>query len=104
MTQATFWDATGTITTRAAALVSIERLRPAMLEIVYEFIRSRGPRGAIDQEIEELAASLGKRESTGRARRVDLANAGRIVAAGRTRKTRSGRDAVVWIAATRPAE
>ncbi len=69
---------------------------------MYEFVRSRGEHGAIDEEIEALAVSLGKRESTGRARRVDLANAGQIVAAGFTRKTRSGRDAIVWIAADQP--
>jgi hypothetical protein len=102
--QPTFWDSSGTITTttRAAALVSVEQLRPAMREIVYEFIRGRGALGAIDEEVEELAASLGKRESTGRARRVELSKEGRIIAASHTRKTRSNRDATVWIAADQP--
>ncbi len=101
--QSTFWDASGQIhvdagpvDTRAAALASIQCSRKSDLRTVLEFFRERGEHGAIDAEVEALGVSVGKRESTFRARRVELFQAGVLVNSGRTRKTKSARQAIVW--------
>jgi len=52
--------------------------------------------GATDEEI-QTALSLGG--STQRPRRVELVNRGQVRDSGRRRLTRSGRQAVVWVAA-----
>lgn len=57
----------------------------------------RGHQGGTD---EELAAELGQRPDTERARRVELRDAGLVLDSGRRRATSSGRQATVWIAAT----
>ena len=60
---------------------------------VYEFIRDRGEHGATD---EEIATGLGMNPSTVRPRRGEAQEAGLIVDSGLTRKTASGRAAIVW--------
>jgi len=47
---------------------------------------------------EELAAVLDMNPSTLRPRRIELVRQGWVKDSGRTRKTRSGRSATVWIA------
>jgi hypothetical protein len=69
------------------------RLRAAVLE----FLRGR-PAGATDEEIQ---TGLGMNPSTQRPRRVELVDAGLVVAAG-TRRTASGRKATVWKATAVP--
>lgn len=66
-------------------------------ENVLAFIRSRGEEGATDQEIQE---ALALDPSTQRPRRVELVQAGLVWNSGKTRKTRSGREAVVWVIST----
>lgn len=81
--------------TSAAAAGSIAReLAITLRERVYQYIRSRGPLGATDDEIQ---VALQMEGSTERPRRVELHNAGRIINSGNKRETRSGRRAVVWV-------
>lgn len=62
---------------------------------VLEYLRERVD-GATDEEI-QTALSMGG--STQRPRRVELVNRGLVHDSGRTRRTTSGRQAVVWVAA-----
>jgi hypothetical protein len=82
------------VTSRAAA-AKIEPRRGTLQTIVYLYIKSCSS-GATDEEGMEATGIVA---STYRPRRVELVEAGRIVDSGRTRKTRSGREAVVWVAA-----
>ncbi len=96
MTQQTLWNAEGRIAvdTRAAAAAAIAPMKPSMLRQVFDFVTNRGERGATD---EEIAAALEMRESTARARRVDLRDSGQIRDSGRRRRSCSGRLCVIWI-------
>jgi hypothetical protein len=64
--------------------------------LVYDYVQVMGDIGATDEEIQDI---LGMNPSTQRPRRVELVDAGLIRDSGATRKTRSGRPAVVWVAA-----
>lgn len=101
MIQATLWDDAGEIVvnTRRGAAAAIERQRPNMLRQVYHYIRTRGERGATD---EEIAAALGMKESTARARRCELRDAGQVKDSGRRRRGCSGRLCVIWIPTNQP--
>jgi hypothetical protein len=61
---------------------------------VFAAIYSAGTDGRTD---EEVAAALGMKESTTRARRVELRDAGLVIDSGRRRRTSSGRAAAVWV-------
>ena len=66
---------------------------------VYELIRDwpwAGPGPGMTDE--EIAATLNMNPSTVRPRRLELVEAGLVRDSGRTRKTRSDREAIVWIA------
>jgi hypothetical protein len=63
-----------------------------MKEQVFDYIVSCGYRGATDEDVQ---VALDINPSSERPRRQELAKAGRIKSAG-TRKTQSGRDALVW--------
>ena len=82
----------GSVTSAQAA----DSLGPATLNAmqrrVYEFLRTCGAFGATD---EEMQLALGMNPSTQRPRRIELVRRGLVVEAG-TRKTVSGRMAVVW--------
>ena len=82
----------GSMTSAQAA----ESLGPATLNAmqrkVLRFLQTCGAFGATD---EEMQLALGMNPSTQRPRRIELARAGMVVADG-TRKTTSGRMAVVW--------
>ena len=73
MNQQTLWNGDGQIVvaTRAAAAAKISPLKPSMLRHVFDFVSERG---ATD---EEIAAALRMRDSTARARRVELLTAAR---------------------------
>lgn len=82
----------GSQTSRAAAL-SVEgepsdNARRRVLQVIFRM----GP--LTDEEISEL---LGMNPSTARPRRVELERMGLIFKAG-TKKTKSGRDAIKWVA------
>jgi hypothetical protein len=67
------------------------RLRRAVLDA----ISAAGARGLTDEEVQIVLAMP---SSTERPRRIECVRAGLIVDSGRTRPTRSGRKATVWIA------
>lgn len=100
--QLTFQDAVGkyqrtgqSSTSRVAAVEAVPLTGSTRME-VYAFIKREGPFGATDEEIQ---TALGMNPSTQRPRRVELVDRGLIMASGTTRQTRSGRPAVVWVAA-----
>lgn len=66
-------------------------LRRAVLAAV----RAAGEDGLTDEEVQDRLAMSG---STQRPRRRELEKAGLVRDSGRTRQTRSGRNAVVWVA------
>lgn len=76
-------------TSRAAAtaLPNADTLRSAVLDA----IKAHG--GLTDEEVQDTLVMQG---STQRPRRIELVAAGLVVDSGRTRATRSGRQAVVW--------
>jgi hypothetical protein len=103
MSQQTFFtfDMPIRIDTRAAAAAAIERIRPSMLRQVFDFIDNRRDRGATD---EEIAAGLNMKESTARARRVELRDGGQVRDSTRRRRSCSGRLCVVWVATGEPLD
>lgn len=68
---------------------------PTQRERVLAAIRATGVRGCTD---EELQLHLNLNPSTQRPRRVELVRRGQVQDSGRTRPTRSGRRATVWVA------
>ncbi len=62
---------------------------------ILDFVRSRGYQGCTDSEIQERLSMCGDSQ---RPRRVALTRARFIRDSGRTRKTKTGRAATVWIA------
>ncbi len=62
---------------------------------VYEAICTAGSWGATD---DELQSALMMNPSTQRPRRIELVKQGLVEDSGKTRATRSGRKATVWIA------
>ena len=104
MTQLTLYDgnpphAAGSATSEAAG-ESVDRV--SMGRRVYALIAVRSiavevnglPYGATDDEIEQ---ALNMRHQTVSARRRELVLLGKVVDSGRTRATRSGRQATVWV-------
>jgi hypothetical protein len=80
--------------TSQRAAESIQPSADSLRGIVFAFLRGRGEEGATDEEIQ---TGLAMNPSTQRPRRGELLKAGLIEATERTRKTRSGRNAIVWI-------
>jgi len=81
-------------TTSKAAAESIAAHVPTLQEKVFDEIEGWGAYGATDDEIE---VSLELTHQTASARRRELVKAGKVIDSGRTRKTRSGCQAIVWI-------
>lgn len=89
-------------TSRQAA-IAIEPNSEALLWQVSRYIRSCGDDGCTD---EEGYTALDMNPSTYRPRRIDLYDMGRVKDSGRRRRTKAGRQAVVWVStekAKRPA-
>lgn len=82
----------GSATSHAAAL-EIAAVKMTLREQVFACIRENGP-----VNDEEIANLLQMNPSTERPRRIELATAERIRSDG-TRTTKSGRQAVAWVAA-----
>lgn len=61
---------------------------------VYRLLKAR-PQGATD---EEMQTWLNMPSSTQRPRRIELVSSGHVKDSGQTRATRSGRQAVIWVA------
>jgi len=68
----------------------------SLRSIVLAYIRQQGRDGATDEQIQN---AISMNPSTQRPRRVELVEGGLVVDSGGTRKTASGRNAVVWVAA-----
>jgi hypothetical protein len=69
----------------------------ARREAVYEWIEAAGKRGIT---VDEMAVWMNDTPNAISGRFSELARNGRIIRSGRTRKTRSGCSAVVWIVAS----
>jgi len=82
--------------TSEAAATKIEHSAETLREMVYSFVRSYGAFGATDDEIQRALSMSGDTE---RPRRWELVNDGRLMDSRRTRKTKRGRDATVWVVA-----
>ena len=82
------------VTSRAAAK-EISKPSATLKERVLDRIIGCGMFGCTDEEIQ---ISLEMNPSTQRPRRIDLVRCGQVEDSGLKRKTRSGRNAVVWIA------
>jgi transcription initiation factor IIE alpha subunit len=94
VTQQSYFDFAPVVRdTRSEALAAIEPMKPNMLHQVFDFIVRRGDRGATD---EEIAIELKMRESTARARRVELRDGGQVRDSHNRRSSRAGRLCVVW--------
>lgn len=65
------------------------------LELVLEYLKSRGSEGAIDQEIQDALRMSGDSERPARGSLVKL---GKVIDSGRWRCTRKNRPAIVWVA------
>lgn len=92
MTQQNFFDPPSNPDTRLAAAAAIAPMTPNMRRLVLAFIASPGHHGATDEEIFE---ATGLRESTARARRVELQESGQV---------RSGNTARVWVTTGTPLD
>ena len=79
-------------TSRAAAAGSRENAK-AQRRMIMVYLSREGPHTA-----DEIDAAIGWRPTTAGRRTGELARNGRIVDSGVTRRTRSGRRAVVWAA------
>jgi len=84
----------GSATSKAAA-ISIEPNIGTLRWRILDLLRKCGSTGATD---DELQSWTGINPSAQRPRRIELCEVGLVRNSGRTRRTRSGRQAVVWIA------
>lgn len=84
-------------TSRAAAEAVADR-PPRAKERVLAALLFRGLEGATDEELQDL---LNMSPNTERPRRIELTVTGEVKDSGRSRKTRAGHPAVVWMATGR---
>ena len=84
--------------TRAAAHEAIKPVAPTIKARMLALYQERGYDGLTDAECSEM---LGIQYSTVNPRRGELVKAQQVFATERTRKTTSGRQAVVWCAVGR---
>lgn len=85
-------DAPQTARDAAAAIAPVVH---SQRERVLHLIRINGEFAATDEEMQDI---LGLNDNSQRPRRVALVTAQLVKDSGRTRKTRSNRDAIVWVA------
>ena len=85
----------GSATSEAAARAQTDAGRQSKKDRILAAIVASGNEGLTDQKIQELTGIGGDTE---RIRRGELFKEGKIVKANRTRLTRSGLEAEVWIA------
>lgn len=82
--------------TSIAAAEQIEPSAGTLRAQVLAYLRERGNAGATD---EEMQTALTMNPSTQRPRRIELEKLGLVLRTAQTRKTASGRSAVIFIAA-----
>lgn len=87
--------------TSVAAAELIEPHANTLQAEVLEYLRIMGGDGATDEQMQEM---LMLNPSTQRPRRIELVKAGLVIDSGRTRKTASGRQAMVWVAVNKPTQ
>lgn len=80
--------------TSKAAAKSVKPFLPTQRLLVVRTIEAQGERGLTCDGVEEIT---GLRHQACSARVLELREAGLIVDSGRTRKTRSGRQAVIYV-------
>lgn len=80
-------------TSRAAA-EAIEPAAETLRRRVLDFLRGVADLGATDEDMQLI---MKMNPSTQRPRRIELVEMGLVLDSGRTRPTRSGRKAVVWV-------
>ena len=85
--------------TSKAARPSLGRLW-SLRALVLAFLEEQGAAGATDDELDQAFPNSG---TPPRCRRVELVRLGKVMASGRTRPTRHGHQATVWVAVL-PAE
>lgn len=85
----------GAPSTSAEAARAVAPCAATLRARVLSYIEDQGERGATDQEIQN---ALGLESNTQGPRRWELAKMGLVVASGRKRPTRSGCNAMVWVA------
>jgi hypothetical protein len=85
--------------TSAAAAASLLPVLGRLQKVVLEAIQLEGGRGLTDDELE---VQLHMSHQSASARRRELQLRGDVIDSNRTRRTRSGRNAVVWVAAPPP--
>lgn len=83
--------------TSAQAAASIRKLAPTLRELVLAHVKAAG--GATCDEIELV---LHFTHQTASARVNELMRMGALVDSGKRRRTRSGRNATVWVLARKP--
>lgn len=81
--------------TSKAAAEAISDKVPSLRRQVFDFIASKGLGGATDEEIGDALKMPG---STVRPRRGELVDGGLVVETRQRRSTKSGRQAIVWVA------
>lgn len=81
-------------TTSKAAADSIEHIAPTMRKRVFDAIRDADSKGMTDDELE---VALDMTHQSASARRRELVKSGDVIDSGKTRETRSGRSAIVWV-------
>ena len=65
-------------------------------EKVFAYIKAQGDSGATDEEVQ---IALGMNPNSERPRRIELVERELVVDSGITRRTKSGQDSIVWMAA-----
>jgi len=85
----------GTPTSRAAA-ESVKHSAASMRSQILQLLRTRADLGLTCDDVEVYR---GYRHQTASARIRELSLSGHIRNSGKTRKTRSGREAIVWVVA-----
>jgi len=80
--------------TSTQAAVSVRGKAATLRQQVYEHLHSKGRYGATDEEMQD---ALEMNPSTQRPRRKELETNNQITDSGQRRRTRSGRNAIVWV-------
>lgn len=83
----------GSKTSKAAAK-SMNGAAPSLRQKVYDYLVALGPKGATDDELEQLTEL---KHQTVSARRRELVIDGYVRDSGETREVRSGRQATIWV-------
>ncbi len=82
-------------TSRTAAVAVASSGKPHIdRERVMNYLMSRGDEGATDEEMQN---GIPLAQNSQRPRRIECCQGGLVRDSGRTRKTKSGRKAVVWV-------